>query len=132
MNEEWIRDLQTGIEVIDSQHREFISRANRLLSLCVKGNLESINDAISFLKEYVDYHFDTEESIMNDYGYPDSAAHKSEHGHFKQKLDKIVNDVGTKGMDDNVVLEFNYLLVQWFTNHIQQVDMKLARFLKSK
>lgn len=52
------RSLVTGNELIDTQHRELISRVNKLAEECVPGTEKrTAVGTLDFLLDYTDYHF---------------------------------------------------------------------------
>jgi hemerythrin len=133
MPNSWSNDLLTGVQIIDSQHREFFARVDGLIAQCmVVGDAAAYPQAFEFLRTYVDEHFGTEEELMHRYDYAQTPFHEGQHHWFKTELGRIHDEVLEGGLSASVRTRFSYLLVDWFRGHIRGVDLKLAAFLKGK
>lgn len=56
--------LHTGNELIDSEHKELISRVNKLVDSCQKGTEKmTAVKTLDFLMDYTEYHFTGEENL---------------------------------------------------------------------
>ena len=133
MKIEWPDDMSVGDAVIDSQHAEFINRANNLFSgvLLGEGKRETLRE-IEFLHDYALYHFSTEEALMERYGVPELDVHKSLHGAFLRNLTSIrVNVVHADDISSALVVEINAKVVNWVMAHIFNVDKKMGIYIKS-
>ena len=68
---EWNKRLATGIDEIDDQHKELFSRINLLMEACNVGKgREEVAHLLQFLSTYIRVHFDSEEQIQIESGYP--------------------------------------------------------------
>ena len=137
-NIKWDTDLETGIQVIDRQHKEFFRLVNDLLdnSLDMRdrdagSDRESVMKAFSFLNLYIIDHFGMEESLMQEYGYQFLKEHSGFHRYFRKELYKLETQIGGNHLEE-VLRRLNYLMVNWFVNHIRVHDRKLAKFLHEK
>ena len=84
------RSLVTGNELIDTQHRELISRVNKLAEECVPGTEKrTAVGTLDFLLDYTDYHFSEEEALQKKSGYPKLSAHHREHEKFKRAVEEL-------------------------------------------
>lgn len=80
MEIEWSGDLETGIGVIDEQHRELFRHINALLTACHEGKgRDAVGDVLNFLEDYIVLHFTAEENIQLHYSYPVYPLHKAMH-----------------------------------------------------
>jgi len=130
---EWRNDLSTGIDKIDSQHKELISRVNLLFESCGKGRAkEEVKETLKFLQDYVVVHFGTEEDFMSKYGYPDISDHKAKHKAFIADFLVLKNQFETQGANLTLITRTNKVVVDWLIQHIGNVDKKLGAFLKTK
>jgi hemerythrin-like metal-binding protein len=135
---EWTKDLSVGIEEIDEQHKELISRINDLVDSVRQHVCKyKIGDVIKFLEEYIFVHFGDEEGLMKKYGYPDYPAHKAQHEYFirefadlKIELEKL--EGGKKRGSYDLSVETNRIVVDWILDHIAKVDKRLGAYLKTK
>ena len=130
---EWRDDLLTGVELIDTQHKEYFARVNDVLK---HANLAESPDlllhALGFVRRYVVLHFDTEQEVMQFHNYPDYEQHLELHQRFSEELEALSRTFAKDGFQPGLAVEIYSLLVDWFVRHIQHVDKRLARFLHEK
>jgi hemerythrin len=133
MSFQWTEDLSTGVDDIDTQHKELILRLNTLLEACSnqKGR-DDVGRFLGYLSEYVAFHFAAEEREMTCYHYPGLAAHEQEHEHFKKVVGGLKRDVGEHGAGINVVLMTVRSSCDWLVNHIKKTDKAMAEYLKDR
>ncbi len=126
---EWDERFDTGIAPIDEQHRELLETINEIdaklvqLGRFLSGRKEML-EIIGRLAHYAEEHFTEEEAIMAQCAYPDLDAHRQEHRHFReliQRLERQYADGASKVPE--MTLEF---LTSWLLNHIQTRDQEMA------
>ena len=134
----WNTELETGIDVLDGQHRRYvellnnyIERANENITTYEQKNVR-LTESLVFLREYAEEHFSTEESIMRDAEFPGYEEHVEEHVYFLRHVGELCNDLETKGFSPGLFREVNYYTIEWFIQHILLLDMQLADFLKAR
>ncbi len=126
----WKDDLATGLEVIDKQHKQFFKLVNKLLDSSIKENdAKIIFDSFLFLKYYILEHFGVEESAMVEYKYPLFARHKNRHVYFRNEIGRLELSLKASISPHEVAIKLNYLVVNWFMNHIKVEDKQLCRYL---
>ncbi|NDY58347.1 hemerythrin family protein [Desulfovibrio sulfodismutans] len=127
---EWNDDLSTHVHDIDAQHRRLVEMTNRLHDGMLReestGFLQGILDEMG---RYAVEHFGTEEGYMDAHGYPDSAAHKSEHRDFTEKVRTIAADCS--GGRCALSMDILNFLCGWLVTHISGSDQKLGAFLRA-
>ena len=129
----WEGDLDTGIQLIDRQHKEFIRLVNNLLDCSViSDDNQALLKAFSFLRYYICEHFSVEESAMITYGYPFYKMHKNIHDSFRDEINAMESSLRAKTSPHDVLIKLNYLIVNWFMNHIKVEDGKLCSYLASQ
>jgi hemerythrin len=78
------------------------------------------------LWDYTQYHFDTEETLMNELGYPSTTDHLNEHMVFMTKISEIKANKDKKIEDEDMILmEIVNFLSNWLYGHILTIDKKL-------
>lgn len=126
----WKNDLVTGIKLIDSQHREFIGLVNKVLDSSMNSDDEHlIRKSFAFLRYYINEHFSVEEAAMSEYKYPHCAMHKNIHICFREEFERLEALLNSKTHVHDVLIKLNYLMVNWFVNHIKIDDKKLCEYL---
>lgn len=131
----WNDSYLTGISRIDEQHKVLLNTLNeanaRLAGSVTRDLLEEITrDLLS----YALYHFETEETLMREYGYADLSAadeekHRQEHRSFSQQVVAL-----RAGLRDGRLVtreELLSFLNNWLHNHILNTDQQFGEFLQS-
>lgn len=125
----WNDNLSVGIATIDGQHKSLIEVLNDFGDAVIAGqSSDRMSKTLKSLTDYTVFHFQAEEKLMQQYGYPDLAEHKKEHEEFILK----VNDLNAKFSQGNLSLSMSVLnfLLDWVKNHIRQTDKKYTDFFK--
>lgn len=129
---QWTQDLATGVEEIDSQHKELFNRINRLVEACSKGKgKEEISGVLRFLEDYVVMRFGAEEERMKSLDFPNYDIHKKMHDDFILDLQDLKQQLEQKGPTVALVIKVNHFLFDWLTNHIRKMDKVMGAFLKT-
>lgn len=86
----WNKNFETGIEIIDDQHKKLILLLNQLAATLARDDQLETNRVFDELADYANYHFETEEIIWLEYFGDDSwlTSHQLTHFSF---LPKVVN-----------------------------------------
>lgn len=119
--------ITVGHDLIDTDHAEFISLLN---ALDTAGNAD-FPALFRQLYEHTEQHFDSENRLMADSGFPAETEHKGEHqrvlGEFKQFKARV--DKGLVGFGRSFVRD---RLPQWFKLHVATMDSALAAHIKNR
>jgi hemerythrin len=133
MSMEWSSNLATGVTEIDNQHKEIFNRVNRLSAACSEGKgKEEVLRLLLFLEDYIKEHFAAEERLQLRHGYPDYAAHKSQHTRFIADVARLTTAFREEGATLTLVIMTNKTLVSWLIQHIGKTDMELAKYLREQ
>ena len=116
---EWTRDLESGIPVIDAQHKRIIEFINELDDACQTGNTEETSHVMEGLLNYTVTHFEFEEDLQEKAGYPFLKAHQRIHEIFMKKVSDIR---GRAAKGEDVAPELLRLLKGWLASHIKGED----------
>jgi len=121
----WNEHFNTGIKIIDEQHRNLVDIINRLAKHVSLGSgsleLKSIFDE---LVEYTVYHFQTEEAIWHKYLPNDTLDrdHKVIHQQFVTKVLEFKAEQESNRLTKDILL----YLAKWLASHILETDRYLA------
>ena len=127
----WMPEYNTGIEVIDKQHRMLVEMINELADAYDTGkDREFIAKALEKLGMYAAAHFAREENYFEVHAYPDIDEHIQEHEYFEDMLYQFEDEfkAGKQDLTDTVI---NFLS-DWLTSHIGSSDKKYVPFLEAK
>jgi hemerythrin len=125
--------METGVEKIDTQHRELINRINNLLAIGEKSvSEEETKKTIDYLGEYIVKHFSDEEGIHIKSKYPKYAEHKKLHTYYIGEFSKFKNEFAEKGNSMEFTMKLNNLLITWIIKHIKGNDVEFGKFYKAQ
>jgi len=124
----WNPEWNTGIELIDLQHRSLLLQVDGLLEAIHSNDMEDrLPGLLAFLSEYVEQHFRMEETQMEASAYPGFAAHLAIHDDMRQQ---VVALVARYQLDSHAVTEEVLdFVTDWLIKHINGEDRRMARFL---
>ncbi len=130
MRVEFDKALETGNEMIDSQHKELISRIDQLLQSCQEGNgqIKAIK-MLDYLLDYTEFHFDAEEKLQEEIGFPAVNEHKAKHAEFKNAVKELQEMLEEEeGPTEAFVAQVQKNVVDWLFDHIKIFDRAVAEY----
>ncbi|MHA6206165.1 bacteriohemerythrin [Dyella soli] len=119
----WQDDLNTGIKVIDNQHRRIVEMINHLHDAMDRRDRQELNDILDELVDYTLSHFAFEESLMEDADYEFTRAHKRVHEVFVKRVSEYRLRFRTGEDISNELLQ---TLSHWLFNHIRNDDKAIV------
>lgn len=132
MGIEWSDSFSTGIEWQDLQHRELFRRIDKLMDAMDSGiGREEVLRLFNFLDLYFVIHLDTEEKAMDEYGYPDILRHIEEHTRFIEDVSRLEGEA-KKGVTADLIIKTKRIVLDWFINHIGEMDKAFGAFMRAK
>lgn len=126
---DWKDELNTGIRVIDGQHRRIVDYINQLHDIA-QGSGEA--DTVEVLTALVDYtlsHFAFEESLLEEAGYPQHASHVHAHDAFRNRIFDF-RERARQGED--VAEPLLELLKDWLFEHIAHEDARYVPLVSAQ
>lgn len=128
----WNSSFEIGDPLIDAQHKELFERTNALVDAMGKSNdYAQIDSIIAFLNDYVSEHFETEERLMAETGYPFIKLQKDQHKRFSKYFKAFKEEIKRDLNEHRVFLLFRaqILIMDWLINHTSKLDRHLGKFL---
>ncbi|WP_289054391.1 bacteriohemerythrin [Carboxylicivirga marina] len=120
----WDKGWDIGIKRIDFEHRIFLELIDSLRNEIVrKSKWDVISRIIREIEKYAEFHFISEENLMESIGYPQYLNHQEAHFVLLERL----NIAKHKLEDLSKLVEFIY---QWFIEHTLKEDIQIAEYLK--
>ncbi|CAO3406077.1 bacteriohemerythrin [Azospirillum largimobile] len=128
----WTDGLTVGEEAIDTDHMILIALMNEAAALARRakdspgGDRRPLGEAVGRLLAYTALHFEQEERLMDQCGYPDARAHKAQHEALRTRAGDLRRrlDAG-----DSVADELLALVREWLFEHIQRADKRIGEHL---
>ena len=122
----WNQRYETGIEVIDDQHRALFAALNDLGEAFRTGTSSAhVDRSLQSLMAYTAEHFETEERYMRERNYPRLAEHLAEHARLVGKARELLERFAD---GRPVTLDVAIFLANLLKHHIDQYDLAMARF----
>jgi len=124
----WDQSLDTGIDILDTQHKRIVDYINQLHSAISKKDTAAIEEVFNHVINYTLTHFAFEEKMMEQAGYYHSEAHKEVH----RKFAELVRDYHRRlHQGEDVAKKLLSDLRIWLTNHIKTEDRDFAQQLSA-
>ena len=127
----WVPLYETKHKLIDSQHKELVNIVNELYTATTNSGPNSNEAFIKSIKkciDYTQYHFATEEKIMDLINYSDAKNHKAMHKSFYLE---IVDQIRKYEEGQPFVAnKFIKILKDWLLEHIGFQDKKFVNEIK--
>ena len=126
----WNENFETGLPVVDEQHRKLVDLLNKLASYLAYG-VEAIELSRVFdeLADYAVYHFKTEEAIWGEFMPEDemSSTHMKTHHEFVLEVVRLKGDMDS--LSSTLVDEVVSFLTHWLAFHILETDKHMAKIV---
>ena len=120
----WKEDYRVGDATIDSQHQYLFALANDLVE--AQGKAQLTDNAMKLFR-YVREHFDHEEAVMRQIGYPAYQEHLALHEQLINQLSAISRDICNEQWS---VADLQQFMNQWLLGHIVETDTKLSKAMQ--
>lgn len=124
----WDANFETGITVIDEQHKTLVSLLNTLAShLAFQSDAPTLNAVFDQLRDYTVVHFTTEEAIWGQYLTDDpwTARHHTTHTSFVNEVLRLKAEEESKPFE-TVIENIVTFLTRWLALHILESDKRMA------
>lgn len=135
MNLKWKPEYSVGIASIDEEHKRLLMLGEELMYMAEApehfdyyDNLLKIFDE---LREYTLYHFESEEKVLAENGYPDLESHRIEHIFFVKKLGRLEKK-DIENLQKEAITDLLRFVADWVTAHILKTDKLYTDFLIEK
>jgi len=127
--------LYTRNDTIDSQHKELIKRVNDLYDAIEVGGDAAgakAKESLEFLTQYTVFHFQAEEKLMKDAGYPLYTEHKKTHDAFVLTVRDLADKLNEMGPTPEFASLVEKEFTNWLIEHIQGTDIKAIEWINNK
>jgi two-component system, cell cycle sensor histidine kinase and response regulator CckA len=125
------RELTTGIQSIDDQHRELFAHMAALEGAARAGDLARATDVFAYLERYVTEHFATEEGFMRALGFAGLESHQVLHRRFVDEVARRKAEYLAHPSRATLLVELGRWMDEWLQAHVLDEDVRMAGFLRS-
>lgn len=127
----WNHASVVGVQAMDDQHGILMDSLNELRVQATRGtSRDHLHRQLERLVEFTGMHFDCEERLLERHGFPDVAAHRSEH----QKMLSLIRGAAERassGGTDELHLVLNLMRVS-FAKHVEGLDTRYGTWLNDQ
>lgn len=128
MKMKWVQDYNTGIDVIDDQHKRILDFINQIDDVSDQKDRAQIKQILDNIIDYTQSHFTFEESLQEEAGYKYRVPHKRVHDLFIKRIEGY-RDRFEQGQ--SIENELHEVLSKWLINHIQHDDADYVGSVKT-
>lgn len=133
MGIEWNESFVLGIDEIDQQHRSIVEHFTSFSQAVQDGSgREILAEMATFLADYAQLHFVTEERYMQLYNYPRIEEQRREHEEFTHDARELLNRIDEEGASRELAVALTGKMVRWVIQHIRNHDRDMADFVKER
>jgi len=132
MATDWKLYQDTGFEPIDAEHRQISEGLAALLEAVNGGRTREAVLGLSRLSGQFVAHFNHEEQLMAESGYPMRARHKEAHDFFLKDATRFLAELQADGLTAPFRRWITGRALEWFRFHIAANDVGLGRFLQAR
>ena len=126
------KDMEVGVEKIDTQHKELIGRLNAVVSMGLKAiSKGETQKTLDLLGEYIIKHFTDEESLQRQSNFTKYEWHKGQHQIYIGEFKKLNSEFAANGHSPKFTLDMHNSIIHWIVRHIKSADVELAKHLKT-
>lgn len=116
---EWRNGFKVNIDQVDQEHQHLFTLVKAL-------NLESVQQTVEELLDYVVVHFSNEQALMEKSGYPAFEQHLKLHEEFATHVADFLGN-GDAWTEDRVQ-ELRRFLNKWLVGHIMTHDLRFGKW----
>lgn len=121
----WNKSLETGNELIDTQHRLLVMLCMKLdLAIGAKKTGEELARIVLEVERFAEFHFVSEENLMREVGYPDLENHQVMHAKLLSELREMTQLLTQHKASAQELLLF---VERWLINHIAREDTRIGK-----
>jgi hemerythrin len=120
---EWREGFKINVPQVDEEHKHLFALVKAL-------NLETVDQTLQELLDYVVTHFSNEQALMEKHGYPAFEAHLQLHEVFGTQVADFLSS-GEDWSEDRIQ-NLRRFLNKWLIGHIMTHDLRFGKWLESQ
>ncbi len=128
---DWKREWESGEMIIDAEHQEILLLGNELLELSLAAvPIHRIQEQLDRFMNHIQIHFENEESILRQLGYPELEEHMRVHKNLLTDAG-ILRDKFMRGEVDPGLF-FNFLIGKVVVDHLLTTDARFFPYTRRR
>jgi len=126
------KDMMIGNHMIDNDHQKLVDIINEFELKSQENSLLAMHETLKELLKYSKYHFEREEKLQKESGYPHYQMHKSEHATFIYNIKLMAKSYfvdKTKPIDEKATKDIINFMQHWLVYHIEKFDTLMKEYI---
>lgn len=128
---QWKDEYNIGVKLVDEQHKRLFEIAGLAEQLLILPNetdkFDEIVHIIYELKDYVVFHFNAEQSILQNIKFPKYFSHLVMHNDFIENMNSVNIDKIDDDQQKNLLKILNFIM-DWIKEHVLIEDRIWAKY----
>lgn len=122
----WTKQLSVGNAILDSEHRNLITKINNILHLIEAGDYAALPDAFELLETWLMTHFENERTFAQAINF-DFGQHELAHRRLLDELRHLKDELASENWaaSNSRTVPYYQLLRDWLIGHITDEDMRM-------
>jgi hemerythrin len=127
----WSHECIVGVQAMDDQHGILMDTLNELRLMLVRGaRRREICLQLERLIEFTQMHFQSEEQLLQQQGFPGADEHRTAHHALLARLYSALEQVNREEpIHFSSLLEF---LPTWYLDHVERLDQRYGTWLNER
>ncbi|OOG24566.1 hemerythrin [Thioalkalivibrio denitrificans] len=129
-------DADRAVEFMLHDHEEAVRLLERIVENLAASTSEENPELRRDLRDFIEHtraHFNREESLMKEVGYPPLPVHKQEHDQRLEELVSFLDDLDAGVVSLNELRElFMGRFLPWYRRHCATMDAATEKFVKGQ
>ena len=127
----WNDSRNVGVQAMDAQHGILMDTMNELRLALLRGSgHEQINENLKRLIEYTRMHFQSEEQLLEQQGFPGLLSHRAAHQQLLLQMRETADRA--ERHEDKEIHSLLYFLGGWYFEHIEEHDRQYGPWLNAR
>ncbi|MBO6949262.1 MAG: hemerythrin family protein [Rhodospirillales bacterium] len=121
--------FETGISSIDQEHKGLIAYLNGYLASCEHSTISNFDELFTAFISELEHHFESEEMIMQEAGYPGLEKHARHHQHCLDELRRLLERCRSRGYagTGDVITFFQKII-----DDVSKADLRFVDYLMAE
>lgn len=125
----WQDSWNSGHKEIDKQHKKILKIVNSIIETIFKeGEYEVLENKLYDLLEHLEYHFEYEDSLLRELGYPYEYDHRMLHVELLKKIKNLIEKQKKVGNITHADI-FEFIVGELVVEHLVKEDTKFFGYL---
>lgn len=116
-------------EEIDKDHRRLSEMVNEIVALLETGETTGCKEKVQAFVTFMKQHFEREEEILRQQGYPDLENHQAHHATLDQKMDHILEFADMAVVNEKARESLKKELVYFLMDDVISTDLSFKPYV---